>query len=1279
MTISNTTLYRGIFAACLLLSTMASPSRVWGEDVLTQRNNNLRTGVSSWPGLDQATVKEFQLLATRPVDAPVLAQPLVVQSQNWKGQRLSVLWIATAANTIYAFNADPPFQLLDKLHLGAVYSPPFDEKGNQIGGAQLTFLKPGSPGFIGIESTPVIDLVSNTMFVSYRTGSTKLRSAGQQHLAAIDITKLSVIKNVVVPGSDGWYKLHRNRASLLLDNHVIYIAFAGIIEYNAGKKNGYEKSWQGWIHAFDANNLHHLGDYRTMRDPANHGDPLEDTRDGGGIWQGSSGLAADGNGNIFFATGNASKDPAPPDPENLSGSVIRLSVTRAGRSAQIAMKAADWFTPYSKLWQDHHDMDLASAGVVLIPGTNYMVAAGKESILYVLDRNNMGKFDARPTTECAPPRVGTSVVISTEAGTSVPDDRKRDYVVQKFPIATNQYFAADHRPLRACGNDFHLPSDPGFDFTQWPHVHGTPVFGDFRHGTAFLYVWPEKDHLQSFRWLGTQFDEKHPRIARNLSGQMPLTPPWKHNQQGQVGMPGAMLSLSIDPTKPNAGVLFASLQTCGDGNIWRECSPKACGKADEALCNHQETGMLRAFDPISLMELWNDQVSTNATLAGKNYGFAKFVPPTLTKGRAYLATASIPAPNTTSIEAIAPVSGSVRIYGSLGGVIWQYTGTPCGGKSCPGWIRLDNDDLTMAVAAAGNNLYKLEYDGAIWRYEGGLFGNPCRPDSFCPGWRQLDNNRKAVAIAAGGNQLYQMHNDGAIFQSTGGPCNGNSCPGWLPLDNNPSTVAIAAGDGLLYQMHNDGVILQYTGTACQGNSCPGWVPLDENFNTVAIAASGGSLYQMHNNGAIFQYTGTPCLRGSCPGWRLLDQNFGTVEIVAGGGSLYQMHNDGAVFQYTGTPCNGNSCPGWLPLDKNSRTVAIVANGGPLYQMHNDGAIFQYTGTPCTRSSCPGWLLLDNNARTGTIAAGGTRLYQVHADPVYQLHDNGAIWRNVGLGWYKLDNNSATVAIAASGKELFQLHKNGSIWRFIGIPCGANSCPGWQEVDNNPAATAIAAAGKELFQLHKNGSIWRYLGTPCTNSSCPGWQELDNNPAATAIAAAGRDLFQLHKNGSIWRYSGTPCANAVCPGWEKLDNNAATMAIAATGKELFQLHKNGSIWRFVGTPCANTSCPGWEKLDNNPAATAIAAAGKELFQLRKDGSISRYVGIPCTATCTGWQKLDNNHASVEITAGGKELLQLHKDGSIWHYLGMPCTASSCPGWQQLDNSANAKLIEAGSLQ
>jgi hypothetical protein len=1266
MTTPHMPLTSRIVAACFLLLTTASPSRMWAQDVLTQRNNNLRTGVSSWPGLDQTTVKDFQLLASLPVDGPVLAQPLVVLSQMIRGEQHSVLWIATAANTIYAFNADPPFQqLCNPLNLGEPYVPPNPPVGLA---QQVPYFNPRLKNnsqqqwIIGIEATPVIDLTTHRMFVSYRRSKGKV---GEARLAAIDITTCKPKDDIKIPGGDDWHRLHRNRASLLLDNHIVYVAFAGIIEFHPGKHDGYDKSWQGWIHAFDAGTLLHLGAYRTLNDPTNFGDPLNDRYDGGGIWQGSTGLAADSKGNIFFATGNASQNSAPPDAGNLAGSVVRLSVARVNPK-RLVMHAADWFTPYSKIWQDQKDIDLGSGGVVLIPGTHYMVSAGKEGILYLLDRNNMGKFDDRRTVVCP----DLEKPVNSRQSLAVPDDPKRDHAVQKFQVGTNRYMK-----IRPCGNDF----GPDFDHTQWPHIHGTPVFGELGPGRAFLYIWPEKDRLKSFRWLGDKFD-KQPAIALGLPekpglpGKPAMTPPWKNNFIGQVGMPGAMLSLTVDPNKPDAGVLFASLKTCSDGNGWRECSPEACGTPNMPVCVHQDDGLLRAFDPISLREVWNNQVSTNASAADKKYGFAKFVPPTLTKGRAYLAT--------VSYDKNPQVVNKVLVYGSLGGVIWRSTGIPCFGNSCPGWTRLDDDDFAMGLAAAGNNLYKLAYDGRISHYVGG----PCDAHGLCPGWQPLDQNWKAVAIAAGGNQLYQMHNDGAIFQYTGRPCKGASCPGWLPLDNNPKAVAIAASNTTLYQLHNDGAIVQYTGRPCNGNSCPGWLLLDLNFNTVAIAAGDNALYQLHRDGSIFQYTGTACSGNSCPGWIRLDNNSKTVAIVAGGGllagQLYQMHNDGAIFRYNGNSCNGESCPGWEALDKNSATVAIAASANSLYQLHSDGAIFRHVGgAVCKGNSCPGWQRLDNNTRSGMIAAGGAQLYQLHADPVYQLHKDGSIWRNIGLGWYKLDANPASVAISAAGKELFQLHKDGSIWRFTGIPCGTAACPGWEKLDNNPATTAIVAAGKEFFQLHKSGSIWRYLGTPCTNSSCPGWEKLDNNPATVSIVAAGTQMFQLHKSGSIWRYVGTPCNDTSCPGWEKLDNSAATKSIVASGSQLFQTHKSGSIWRYTGTPCNDSSCPGWEELDRSPATASVVASGKELFQMRNDGSILRYIGRPCSLrACSGWQIVDHNHASAEISAGGKELYQRHTDGSVWHYLGAACTSvSSCPGWQQIDNNRNAIHIQAGNLQ
>ena len=56
------------------------------------------------------------------------------------------------------------------------------------------------------------------------------------------------------------------------------------------------------------------------------------------------------------------------------------------------------------------------------------------------------------------------------------------------------------------------------NWNPWPHIHGTPVFGVFPDGRAFLYLWAEKDFLKSFQWRGKRFDTTPTAIATNKMG-----------------------------------------------------------------------------------------------------------------------------------------------------------------------------------------------------------------------------------------------------------------------------------------------------------------------------------------------------------------------------------------------------------------------------------------------------------------------------------------------------------------------------------------------------------------------------------------------------------------------------------------------------------------------------------------------------------------------------------------------------------------------------------------
>jgi hypothetical protein len=75
---------------------------------------------------------------------------------------------------------------------------------------------------------------------------------------------------------------------------------------------------------------------------------------------------------------------------DLSNSVVKVSMI-GGKFA-----LADYFAPFNTLCLTHDDLDVGSSGVLIVPdgvgGRNLAVAASKEGRIYLLDRNNLGKF-----------------------------------------------------------------------------------------------------------------------------------------------------------------------------------------------------------------------------------------------------------------------------------------------------------------------------------------------------------------------------------------------------------------------------------------------------------------------------------------------------------------------------------------------------------------------------------------------------------------------------------------------------------------------------------------------------------------------------------------------------------------------------------------------------------------------------------------------------------------------------------------------------------------------
>lgn len=376
--------------ACLYGLATASAS-----DVLTNHNNNARTGlVSDETVLTPANVAGLKILYQKPVDGQVYAQPLCVANQlvykNGVSQgNHNVVIVATEHGSVYAFDAGT----------GALYWQVslLDQGDSPVQSRDPNIACPELQPEMSITATPVIDRLAGPngrIFVvametdglqnyNYKLHGLDL-ATGQDALTPVIITASVTGKG---PGITFSATRSRSRSALLLSNSIIYTAWAAFCD---------KEPYAGWILGYRESDFSQVA---VFTDNPNGSPPSTRHPDGsgGGIWQAGLGPASDKLGNIYVATGNGPFDQTLvggfPANQDYGDSALKLS-TKNGLSV------SDYFTPYNQQADANADLDLASGGVVVLPdiidtlGAVYhlMVIAGKDANLYLLDRDNLGKF-----------------------------------------------------------------------------------------------------------------------------------------------------------------------------------------------------------------------------------------------------------------------------------------------------------------------------------------------------------------------------------------------------------------------------------------------------------------------------------------------------------------------------------------------------------------------------------------------------------------------------------------------------------------------------------------------------------------------------------------------------------------------------------------------------------------------------------------------------------------------------------------------------------------------
>jgi len=352
--------------------------------VATYHNDNARTGQNVFETTltpDNVNPAKFGKLYSFPVDGYVYAQPLYMPQVAIPGNGIhNLVIVATQHDSVYAFDADSPTP--DPLWRVSFLNPD----------AGITTLAPSDVNAadilpeIGITSTPVIDISSNTLYV---VAATKENGGFYHRLHALDLTSgaekfggpriiQASYPGTAQDGNDGVLafssRFQLQRTALLLSKGKIYVAFAS---------NADSGLYHGWVIAYDATTLRQTGAW--VSTPNGYQ---------GGIWMSGCGVSADANGDLFLSIANGPFDVFGEQPGvNFSDSIVKL------RPGKDGLSLVDFFTPSSQAKMARDDLDLGSAGVMVLPdqpgaAPHIAITSGKNGHIYVLNRDALGGYGA---------------------------------------------------------------------------------------------------------------------------------------------------------------------------------------------------------------------------------------------------------------------------------------------------------------------------------------------------------------------------------------------------------------------------------------------------------------------------------------------------------------------------------------------------------------------------------------------------------------------------------------------------------------------------------------------------------------------------------------------------------------------------------------------------------------------------------------------------------------------------------------------------------------------
>jgi hypothetical protein len=242
----------------------------------------------------------------------------------------------------------------------------------------------------------------------------------------------------------------------------------------------------------------------------------------GGVWMAAAAPSADGTF-VFVVSGNGSFN-ADTGGRDYGDSAMKLTSGGA---------VSDYFTPFDQQTLKIQDKDLGSTGAVLVPGqtaahTALIVLGGKNGKLYVLDRNNLGRYQTTSDSQIVQSLAIGNGIFSTPAVLNSTFFLVQANDVLKAFHMSNNVFAAT--PTAKAGVVYSFPGS-------------TPSIS--ANGTSGGIVWT----LQRVSGGNAVL---RANLASNVATQI-----YNSNQAGSRDLPGTAIKFAV-PTVANGKVFVGT-------------------------------------------------------------------------------------------------------------------------------------------------------------------------------------------------------------------------------------------------------------------------------------------------------------------------------------------------------------------------------------------------------------------------------------------------------------------------------------------------------------------------------------------------------------------------------------------------------------------------------------------------------------------------------------------------------------------------------------------------